>query len=155
MARSSKVEECLFCGDIPCSCNKKPKAAPKPRTPKLAIVKPETEAPAIGTKVHQDLEAYVAATKRPSPFASMGFKPASEVLKAERALEPQPVREPREPLPKGPDDDFHNALRAILFVGLVTGEEKKRVERMLPPKVRDPELDARVNQWKARHRGMA
>ncbi len=35
MGRVSKVDECMFCGNTPCTCRSAKKAAPKPRAPRL------------------------------------------------------------------------------------------------------------------------
>ena len=39
MAKLSKVEACLFCGNLPCTCNAKPKAVARPKATKAAPFK--------------------------------------------------------------------------------------------------------------------
>lgn len=38
MARVSKVDACMFCGEVPCVCNAKVKAPPKERAPRKTTV---------------------------------------------------------------------------------------------------------------------
>lgn len=54
MPRSSKVEECMICGEVPCICFAKPKAAPKPR--KRATAKRADSAPSGSEKKAEKAE---------------------------------------------------------------------------------------------------
>lgn len=68
MARVSKVETCMFCGEVPCICNAvvpRPKAAPKPK-------------PAVVAPVEPAVEPTASPIERPSMLAAMAATVAAQ-----------------------------------------------------------------------------
>ena len=72
--RPSKLVECMFCGNVPCTCNVKEKAAPKPRTPRKkaapktppdVLPEPPSQPKKSATSIH---DAMRAAAKKKAPL---------------------------------------------------------------------------------------
>lgn len=82
MARVSKIETCMFCGVVPCVCDK---PADKPKPARKA--KPKADTPAVAEEIVPENvpaqeDPWAASTApKPSPFAKMGFVHASVSLK--------------------------------------------------------------------------
>lgn len=139
----NKVDACMFCGNAPCTCNAKPKAAPKP---KAKIVK-DAPAPVVGTVAHEAVELFVQSTPKPSPFANMGFVNPSEALRREAlGVEPEPVVE-QQPVEVDP---FQEALKVISFARILAPHEQKRIDGMIEWE-RDPAADKRRTEWRRRN----
>jgi len=124
MARVNKTEECMFCGNVPCTCNApepKPKAAPKASKPR-ASSKPKPEA------LSSEEEVVLPTPARPVKVNVLA------AMKAAAKPEPTPVLTAR------PDDEVSpelaSALRAFDNLGMIHPEDRRKFAPVLdsPPR---------------------
>lgn len=123
MARTSKVDACLICGEVPCVCGKPSKPAPKPRTPKKDSPVP-------------------VASPRVDAIEAMRARASTEV----RAPVVFPKAPPARKVPEE-DTEFRNALAAL--APLLHPEELTKYAALLPkPETRV--VSQRAADWRSR-----
>lgn len=144
MARSSKVEECMFCGAIPCECNAKPKKAAAKRQPKKAA--PFADEP----KTERSVETIDLLSERKSGSMRDAMKAVAS-KKSQSNIEtlaqhsrwgvtlPQEVQELDE------DPEFIQAVRVLHAAGLLHSEEVGRFVFL-------GSSQTRLMEWKSRYR---
>lgn len=130
---SSKVEECMICGELPCVCFVKIKAPPKPRarktlvpkTPELAVT---PSPPARGKSPFAAMKAAAAAAPPPH------IQPEQEVKRHVIAVDEQEAL-------------FAAAVRAL--GDMLAPHEQERYQAILTS---EPTIDEKRIVWKARRR---
>lgn len=152
MVRSSKVEECMICGEIPCICFAKPKKAPAPRKPKAE--KPEVakaQAPS-SEPVKQHDELVLEPAKKKSAFAAMkaAAKPAQPVAPAIEVVTTQQQDVPLASVfddIEDPDEEaqWRQAIRAL--APILSDDDKRTYAHILE----SPEtMEERRRAWRFR-----
>ena len=141
MPRVSKVEMCMFCGQVPCICNA---PAPKPARAK-ASPKPAME-PSLKPGFEVKPEAFEPPAIKRGPFSMMS--PTQQL----QAMVETPT-DGASPVKERTDSEVHaDALKVILDARILRPDEQVRIGKMLTS-TRDPMLDTRVNEWKRARRG--
>lgn len=135
MARPSKVDPCMFCGEAPCACNKKEPAAKKsaPRKRAVPIVSKQAAGPAEGA-------AKAAPGKKADARAAM--------MTAVAAAKKNPVREPPKEMTHDEmshDPEMIAALQAV--EPLMHPMERKRFASELAHQLEPSE---RATLWRKR-----
>lgn len=127
VARASKVEPCMFCGNLPCSCNAKPpKAARTPRP------KPETVPDLPRTDLRAAMKSASEDDTRIHPDDS---DPMMTKLLGKLGINQEPV-----------DLETAAAIIVLDMFGLIQGDDKYRYAHIL----NNTALRARL--WRERRR---
>lgn len=140
MPRTSKVEMCMLCGDVPCSCG-------KTTTTKQPAVRRKATEPTQSTKPPEGGTTLSGTSQRASARDAMrkaASKKKGEVF-AERHLTPPPVQSVRQ---AGTREDvlLGAALRAL--APLLCEEDRSRFAIVLSS---TPTVHDRATVWRARH----
>lgn len=141
MARVSKVDACMFCGNAPCTCNAKAKPEPKPRAPrKKALAKNDTPVESPVTEV-------------PGPIVKTAAIPSiHEAMRAAAKTQTAPRTE------RQIEQDEMNALADIASDPLMSAAirnlgpilDRTEVVRYKHILAAEPSLEDRKAVWKAR-----
>lgn len=140
MARGSRLEECMICGEAPCICNAKPAKPPKAK---------KSPAPAQSEPVTAALPAPVA--KRTGGGARAAMKAAAmdapQRPTMARTAPPAPIRAAPE-ISFGTDEEliWRNAVRVLNNAGLLDEEAKLEQSMILNG---EPSPREQLATWKA------
>lgn len=135
--RVSKIEMCMFCGEVPCVCNK---PAPKPKA--VRATKPVVDVMLPGYEVTP--ETFTPPATKRGPFAMLS--PTEQLAST---MEHHAVAE----LKERTESEVHaDALQVILDTHILRPDEQARISKMVTS-TRNPALDTQVNAWKKAFRG--
>lgn len=148
MARVNKVQACMFCEQVPCQCNAKPKPEKKKREPKAEAT--PTATPEAAPKPDPWMEE---APKRRGPFE--GFVHPSQALRQSDvvAAQQQHLIEVAhiEAEAKAAVKDEHNAALAVIRdARILAPADQAKVERIVPREYHQQAVQ-RVIEWRERH----
>lgn len=141
----------MFCEQVPCQCNAKPKPERKARAPKKAAE--------IGTKIHETVEAAgpvkefePAPTRKPGPFAgfvhpSVALASGNTTAKVEELAAEQEQKQVEQ---AGEDDAFKGAMAVLRDARILSREDQRRVE-LIAPRNLDKDALAVSKDWRARN----
>lgn len=140
MARSSKVDVCLICGEVPCDCS----AGNKKKTP----ARPRASRRDVGGEAHEPTvvpEAAPVQVSRPSMRDKMKLSAAARPVSR-----PQTVQEPPPQAPSDPDPNLVLAAALRALEPILHPDEKARYSVLLGGSATQAE---RAAAWRARAQG--
>lgn len=149
MARN-KVEACMFCGALPCECNKPAKPKPKPKAkPKAEPAPTPAPAPAPVADTRPTFASLEGATPAPTVLSSIRAAGDAEMKRAadERREQARIEAEQRD----GAELELRRAMAVLRDARILSRPDQARAERLAPRHL-DEDAKQRLKEWKERRR---